>query len=193
MKGLLTQSNVYFLFWCLYLLQGTLYKSGSSLSVMLIAIILLMSSYHFYKVMSRRNRPKYFIGLIALVIMFSIYGLLLFITDGQRTIGIVLRPLTINYLKNLLISLLPIFSCFYFSKKGLINRKTLLYWVPIFLIVAIFQYYRKQREEYEALLIDRDGITNNAGYIMLSLIPCMYVFKKRWIQIIGIAICFLFL
>jgi O-antigen ligase len=173
-------------------LQGTIYGVGSAISVILFFLILFFSSFHLISVFKWKFKPSYFRGLECLVFLFIFYGVILIISDGQYTNGLHAQPPTINYLKRYLSSLLPVFSCYYFSRKGLLKRNTLRCWVPVFIVVAIAQFFREQRETIEALTSGREDITNNAGYIVLSLVPCMCVFKKWWTQLIGIVICFVF-
>lgn len=189
---ILNKCNIYLFVWCLYLLQGSLYESGSVISQFLLIITLSMSSYHFVKIVRQSNKPIYFVGLDMLLFMFTIYGVILMITDGAKTNGLIMRPPTFFYLKNILISLLPIYSCYYYSKNGMLTKETLIRFIPLFLIVAIVQYDYYQRQELMNIISGREDITNNSGYVFLSLIPCMYIFKNRLLQVSGIIVCLLF-
>ena len=187
--------NLYFSLWCLYLLQGTLYAKGSIISQGLLAVIIGMSLVHFYKVANSSWKPVYFKGLTALVIMYIIYGVALFMTDGSRTQG-AWHPATYTYLKTYLISLLPIYSCYMYARKGGLNGKMLMMWCIVFVIVGIAQYYRMQQDALQELAgrgSSMEEVTNNAGYVMLSLIPCMMIFDKRplW-QYLGLGVCTVF-
>lgn len=189
---ILNKCNIYLFVWCLYLLQGSLYESGSVISQFLLIITLSMSLYHFVKIVRQSNKPIYFVGLDMLLFMFTIYGVILMITDGAKTNGLIMRPPTFFYLKNILISLLPIYSCYYYSKNGMLTKETLIRFIPLFLIVAIVQYDYYQRQELMNIVSGREDITNNSGYVFLSLIPCMYIFKNRLLQVSGIIVCLLF-
>ena len=189
---ILNKCNIYLFVWCLYLLQGSLYESGSVISQFLLIITLSMSSYHFVKIVRHSNKPIYFVGLDMLLFMFTIYGVILMITDGAKTNGLIMRPPTFFYLKNILISLLPIYSCYYYSKNGMLTKETLIRFIPLFLIVAIVQYDYYQRQELMNIISGREDITNNSGYVFLSLIPCMYILKNRLLQVSGIIVCLLF-
>ena len=177
--------NVYFSIWCLYLLQGTLYPSASILSRLLVIIIIIISAKHAVEVGSSRKKPIYFVGLGLLVLMYFVYGTIYMVSKGQ---------FLYLYLKNYMMSLLPIFSCFLYAKKGFLNKKMLQRWVVFFVVVAIAEYYRLQREMVEAMIINPDeDFTNNMGYVLLSLIPCMVVYdEKPWMQYIGLGICTFF-
>lgn len=170
----------YFALWMVYLMQGTLYASGSLLSQILLFAILLISLWHAFLMLTRKHAPIYFKGLNLLVLIFTIYGILLFFTDGWITQGITKQPLSLNYLKSYYISLLPIYSCYYYTLKGYLNEKIYKWWILIFFIVATAEYYRNEREIIEKMLNgDVENIVNNIGYIFLSLIPCMLLFRKN--------------
>lgn len=191
MKQVFNQCNLYIFLWLIYRLQGTLYPRGNIISVMALAIIFMISIYHYGQIMLWGKKTAVMKGLGLLLAMLSFYGVLLMITDGARTHGIVAHPLTFNYLKAYLASLLPIFTFYYYSKEGVLNVKMLQYWIPVFFLVAVAEYYTTRQEELETLLRGEE-VTNNAGYLLVALLPCVYAFQKRWIQIIGITICVIF-
>ena len=190
MKFFFNSCSFYFSLWCIYLLQGTLYESGSMLSQVILALILAMSLMHAWRV--RTTKLLYFKGYYLLLIMFTFYGILLLLTDGSHTQGLAIRPATINYTKAIYISLLPICSCYYYTKKGYLNNNTFPLWVCAFFIVAVAEYFRLQREVLEKFLTTDEDITNNMGYIFVGLMPCFLVFKKKLYKYIGIVACMLF-
>lgn len=184
--------NVYFSLWCLYLLQGTLYASGSIISQALLAIIIIISFKHFVDSFKIKDKPIYFKGLTLLVLMYLVYGIFLFITDGLHTQARYSPP-TYYYLKGYMISILPIYTCYIYARKGYLNTKMFQGWVILFVLVAIAEYFRLEREALEAFLENRE-ITNNMGYLFLALMPCMMIYEKRSIlQYLGIGICVVFI
>lgn len=123
-------------------------------------------------------------GLCILTFFFSIYGII-HVLFGQTLIvqsTNVVVP-TNGYIKSIYGSLLTIFSFFYFTEKGLLDETKLKLWSIVFFIVAVFQYYNI----FNAIAFERndsDTITNNAGYIILSLFPLISLWsKKRMVQI----------
>ena len=131
-----------------------------------------------------------------LLFMYIFYGFILFVTDGFP-LSIYTGAPTIIYIKKYLMSLLPIYSCYIYSRRGWINERTLKKWVHIFLVIGILQFFREQREKLAVMLeegIYQEEITNNAGYLLLSIIPCALVYyRKPIVQYIIIAICTLFI
>ena len=190
MKYLKNPCNIYFFLWCIYFLQGTLYAAGSALSQIILIVLLIMSFLHVLKV--RYTQVTYFKGYYPLLLMFTFYGLWLFVTDGVRTQGLYSHPQSFIYIKLLYISLLPICSFFYYTRKGLLNQKIFSFWVVVLILVSIGDYFRLRREALEMMMSNQEDIINNVGNSFASLIPCLLVFKKKLFQYIGLAICFLF-
>lgn len=197
MKFFKNPCNIYFSLWCIYLLQGTLYESGSLISQALLMIILLMSFRDIFRVNSLHQLPSYFKGLNALVIMFTVYWIALILTDGftfKRKIG--LEVSSFNYLRTLYYSLLPVYSCYYYTRKGYLSVSNYKNWVIAFVVVAVAEYFRIQREWLEYFMnagSDRTEYTNNIGYMLLLLTPCAFIFNKNSkIQFLVYGICVLF-
>lgn len=196
-KAIQNPCNIYFTLWCFYLLQGTLYESGSTISQLLLLVILCISLKDAIKVNMMKGLPVYFKGLNAMVIMYTIYWIVLLMTDGltfMRQIGTEVSSL--NYLRTAYYSLLPIYSCYYYTVKGYFRSDNYKKWVLIFVIIAIVEYFRIQRELVQLYMeagSDRTEFTNNIGYMLLLLTPCAFIFnKKPKIQFFVYGICLLF-
>lgn len=186
--------NIYFSLWSLYLLQGTLYESGSLTSQILLLIILLISVKDAVMTFNMPHLPVYFKGLNALVLMFTIYGVFLFFTDGvyvHTKTGYV--TLSSNYLRTLYYSILPVYSCYLYTRRGYLTGDVLKKWVLVFVVIAVSEFVRFQREKVEQYLnmgSERKEFTNNIGYIMLLLTPCAFIYQKKpLIQFIIYGIC----
>ena len=179
-----TSCDVYILFWLLYNLQGVLYPSGSLISQGLLAIILLWSIFNCVRANQIGAKPLYFRGLNLLVLLFSVYGLIymmvgpdLYITENEKS-GVK----KFGYLKDIYSSLLPIYSFYLFTKQGKLTEKSLRKWFYVFIVVAILQYVRSQREAMIAAMTNNsnvDGVTNNAGYLFVALIPGLLLLRNK--------------
>lgn len=197
-KYIKNPANIYFSLWSIYLLQGTLYANGSFISQGVLLIILLISLKSMIEVWRCSEVPVFFKGLNALVMMYTVYGLILFLTDGavvHSYRGFSSRN-TLDYMKTAYISVLPIYVCFLYTKQGYISIQMLQCWAIIFIGVGICDYYELNQKELRSALevgSSREEFTNNAGYALMSLLPMMLVFnKKNIIQIIGIGVCLFF-
>lgn len=188
-------ANIYIALWLLYNLQGVLYSSGSVISASILAILIFWSILNFFKANTFSPKPKLFSGLNALLLLFTIYGGILIISGEQLYItefGYT-KVRNFEYLKGIYSSLLPIYSFYYFTKTNQITENSLQNWVYIFFIVAILQYYRAQHDNMARLIAfgsSSEEATNNSGYLFLSLIPCLMLFKhKPVLQYIGLSVC----
>lgn len=182
------------LFWLLYRLQALWYHAGGLISQLLLAGLLLVSLYHTWILLFKSKKTFYFKGLFLMLLVFTIYGILLFFTDGSYTKGLRLRPPTYYYLKAYYCSLLPIVSCYYYTTKGYLNARVLQKWVIVFLLAGLVEYYHWQQMiaiEMRELGLDETNV-NNIGYVMVALIPSLLIFKKTWWKFTALGICVLF-
>ena len=186
-------ANVYILLWFLYYMQGTFYASGGIIGVSIMSLFLMVSLYFFFKVNRYRGVPTYLKGLNSLVILFTIYGIIRIVNPEviYRAGGIFQNPTT--YLKSYYISVLPVYALYYFVVTGKINADWLRKWAFVFIVFAVFQYYKTEVSILERLNekgIEVELVTNNMGYYFVSLM-CLIPFfdKKTVIQYIILAIC----
>ncbi len=189
-------SFLYICAWCLYYMQGILYAKGSIFAQLILLSLILTSLNHGAKIINKQNKPIYFKGLNILLLMFTFYGLLLFITDGFVTHGVEKTVPSMYYLKGYYISLLPIYSCYYYTKEGKLTPTVFSVCAILFVLVGIASYYQLQREALEELASlgsNRDEVTNNAGYVVLAVLPSLLVLsKKPVLQYVCIGICVFF-
>ena len=178
--------NIYTTVWCLYYMQGTLYPEGSVISRGLMGVFLLMSIYYFLKVLSfKRNHPA-IKAFQYLAIMFGVYGLLR-LGDATHEWKRVNDATT--YFKLYEMSILPIFAYYYFAKTGRINSRWFYRISFMFLATAIVAFNYSQAIAMKTYGLDE--ITNNAGYIVLSLMPIVVFLKKRpWVQYTFLVVIF---
>ena len=195
----LNRCDWFIIVWVLYYLQGVLYSSGGAISTGLLGINLLVSIYCAIKVWRMPNHPPYIKGLNLLVLMFSIYGFALILLNPS-TIHYGLSGMSMQsyvYIKNIYLSLLPIYAFYYFSRMGYLTKGRLQAWSIIFLISVAISYFRLQQEELEALAMSgssAEEITNNAGYLFLSCIPLLVLYRgKPLIQIAALAFVMVFI
>jgi O-antigen ligase len=188
-------ATIYIIFWFLYRLQDIWYQAGGVISQMILFTLILVSLWHALCVYSSSvSKPLLFKGLVLMIIMYTIYGIILIFTDGAVTKGIRVKPPTYYYLKNYYVSLLPIISFYYFTIKGYLNQRLLRIWVPLFIALGLIEYYHWQ--QMIAIQMSEMGLdetnTNNMGYIMVALIPALFVFNKAWWQYVVLGVCILF-
>lgn len=180
--------TIYTILWCLIHLKGVLYSSDA-ISVILYGIVMLMSLYFFIVVLISDNQPKIIKSLNMISCLLIFYGLLNIIIGGDVKTSWNVIPSDF-YLKNILNSVLPIYSYYYFAKNGYITKKWILVFTAIFLLISFGRYYLSLHKAMALKMSDESEVTNNAGYIILSLLPLVpFLYKKPILQYFFIAIC----
>lgn len=192
----LNRCDWFIIVWVLYYLQGVFYSSGGAISTGLLGINLLVSIYCAIKIWLMPNHPPYIKGLNLLVLIFSIYGFA-HIINNPSMVHYAVSGMSMQsyvYIKNIYLSLLPIYAFYYFSLKGYLTAERLRWWAVVFCISCVVSYYSYMQHVLEQLLSSSEEITNNAGYLFLSLIPIWVFFRKKpLLQYAGLAFCMAFI
>ena len=195
-RKLFNSCNLYIFLWLIYSVQSFVFGGkGTSFSSIIIFSLIGVSAYHFVYALFNYKMPGYMKGLVVLVFMFTLYGIILIISGKtimfMRTRSVVKNY---NYIKNIYISLLPIFSFYVFARKGKLTKDVILKWTLLFFIVAILQFFQNQRDLLMMAGEDTEEITNNYGYIFLSIIPLFAFWEhKRIVQYIGLGLSMAFI
>ena len=196
MFSYLNIARTYVFLWVLYGLQGTLYPVGTLCSQIILAFLLLVSIYYCIAANTRYSLPLYIIGLNVLLLLFSVYGVYLMIggynsADYAKSIG------SFEYLKQIFISLLPIYTFYVFFKEKYITEKEFSFWIVVFLFLATANFYENYRTNLLAAMLvgsRAEEFTNNVGYEFLAVIPlCALLYKKPVVQYVSLGYCVIFL
>ena len=196
---ILNPCNRYFLLWCLNNLNGFLYPEGTVLNKIFMVLILLVSFKELvYFLMYERPREKvFFKGLNALLLMYTVYGLLVFVTDGitvYSKFGDTYA--SVSFIQGAYVILLPIYVCYLYTRRGYLTAELLQKWAVAFIFVCIAQYYTLQQDIMRRLLSQGSNETefnNGGGYIFLSIIPMMLVYRSKLLSYIGTGIALVFI
>lgn len=157
-----------------------------------------MSLYYAIYANQRYKLPIYFKGLNLLLIMFTIYGMIL-ILSGEQIILTHTYVITTNttYLKSILLSLLPIYPFYVFTRQGYLTEKGIRFWFFVFFLLAIRSFFRSQERQMEAALeagSSATEFTSNVGYTFVALLPALVYFqKKQMLQYILMVVCAYFI
>ena len=176
--------DFFLLIWVLYYLQGIAYPEGGAISLLLLFVNLLVSASCTFKVLRWRSKPIYFKGFNMLMLMFTVYGFILVFTSPSSLYYPIsgYRMASYNYIKAIYLSLLPIYPFYYYTKKGYLTAEHLRIWGVIFLASVSLSYFREQSKDLVALLekgSNADEVTNNMGYLFLSCLPLLVLYRKR--------------
>ena len=156
----------------------------------------MVSLYYAFIANTRYKLPVYFVGLNLLICMLSVYGLYLMI-GGYNSADYTKQVDSFSYLKGILISLMPIYPFYVFSKDGLINKKVIsIYFIVLFALTIAGFYKNYQQQLYLSILMgsNAEEFTNNKGYAFAWLIPfCVFLNKKPLLQYASLVVCLLFI
>lgn len=188
-KEVLNKCNVYLTLIFVYNMQGTFYGYGSMLAKFVLLIFLFFSAYFWVVTNRKYNLPKILKTLNVIIIMFTIYGIVLDLFEPN----IIARFSGMEYLKNIYTSLLPVYACYYFSKKSYLNAKSIRVWFGLFVIMSVGKFFAYENQRLANTIYDVDGLTNNIAYYFVALIPMTYLFRTRSIiQYISLLFILLF-
>lgn len=151
------------------------------MSKLVLAAVLFISIIHMVKCLQQFKLPVYFKGLTLLLAAFVIYGLIRTFLD-TRVSGVA----SFTFLKNVSMSLLPIYSYFYYTKKGYLTELNLKLYVFAFLGVSIAEFFYEQQMRMLEALDGRTDFTNNSSYLIIGLLPLTVFLNKRLIVQYGV-------
>lgn len=198
MKLRINICHIYLVLILLTWFNGTLYTPGGFVAQGIQYVILLMSLYYAVYANQKYKLPVYFKGLNLLLIMFTIYGMIL-ILSGEQIILQAKYSITTNttYLKSILLSLLPIYPFYVFTRQGYLTEKGIRFWFFVFFVLAIRSFFRSQERQLEAALeagSSATEFTSNVGYTFVALLPALVYFQKqRMLQYILMVACAYFI
>lgn len=186
--------NLYILLWCLYLVQGMFGPAFSLIFQAIILIILFISLTHVLEIIKSGVNNTFFMWSLVLILFYTVHGVILLI-EGGTTAGFSNVFIARRFLQSFYMSILPIFSFYYYAKRGYLTVDIIRKWSFVFVVVAIAVYFIMQREALLELMDSgsgREEVTNNAGYVVVALIPLAFALSKRCFQFILIGIAMLF-
>lgn len=162
----------------LYYSQGALFESGTSFTQLTLLLILGISGIFFVKILLLRKITPLVKAWTALVLinLLSFFFTANFLSETGH----------IDYLKAILLTLLPFYPFYYFALKGHLKVKHFLIFFIIMLPVSILQF---NIEKVEMLTTSISGsVVNNSAYLFVGLIPFVFLIKKRLYAYLSIAV-----
>lgn len=170
-------SYVYIVLWMLYYLQEILMLRGV-IAQLIFVLLMLMSFYALIQVNFRYRISPYLKWLNIMLVILSIYGIIPII-GGWTLTGVYQGMPWMNYLylQTILSSLLPVYAFYYYSIKRDLTLNSFNIVFVVFLAFSIIAFYQNLFSETERL--ERDEITNNAGFFFVPLIPMLHLLKLR--------------
>lgn len=182
-------SNIYLLLITLLQLQDVAYKGGTLLSKGIIASFVGISALIAIYTCFKYKLPKYLHALNALLVIFTLYGLIHMVSTETDYVWFTDNDLSsYSYLLNIYISLLPIYVFYLCSIKGQLSNDKIQRWIIILLVISIARFYIHFVTSTD--IVGKDEITNNFGYLFIGIISTLVFFRdKLIIQYTLLAIC----
>lgn len=162
----INQCDVYVCMWCIYMLQEVLYSRGI-INQLLQLVMLIWGIFAFLKYIIQTTEYSPILkATILLIAMYTIYGGIHFLMQDKY-----------YYLQISLNSLVPIFLFYCFAMESKLTSDRIRIYLPVLIVISILLYYK---EESSVLLnVNKEEITNNTGYIFVTLIPCLFFYSKK--------------
>lgn len=170
--------HTYTLLWSVYFLQGTVFSHyGGGMAQMILVVLLLFSIYCFFYVNINYNINSYLKALNYLVVMFTVYGVIRIINGEVVIFSNLIEVIPFYYLKNVYISLLPIYVYYLLAKIGVLNKNYLQIYLLLFLFLVSLSYIENYMNASKSA--ESEEITNNMGIRFMTLIPMLFFLEKR--------------
>ena len=171
--------HIYTLLWSIYFLQGTVFSHyGGGMAQMILVTLLLFSIYCFFYVNINYNINFYLKALNYLILMFSVYGVIRIFRGESIILEHNLNEvIPFYYLKNIYISLLPIYVYYLLAKIGVLNKRYLQIYLLLFLFLVSLSYIENYMNASKSA--ESEEITNNMGIRFMTLIPMLFFLEKR--------------
>lgn len=153
--------------------------SGIGVS-MLLFIVFGWSLYCFFNTLSKiGDEPPIIKALTAFYVLLAIYGVIVVLEGKTFIVGMreSRNVATLSYIIKVSWSLLPIFTFYYYAKKGALTTKYIRKWIPVFMIAVVACYYLMLQTSLTKN--EEDEVTNNGGYLILSFVPLLVLYKGR--------------
>lgn len=182
--------KLYIAFWTFNFISNTLSFPKGLVKVNSI-IFLVWSFYYLYQVNKVKSATVYIKGLNLMVLMITIYGISLILSDEIIYNWDHDVVANYGYLIQHMHSLLPIYALYYFANNGCIHQGNVKKVFFLFFACYLLEYFNPIISEQVEQLSDR---TNNNGYLLVSLIPMFFLFKL-WnkFKILFLLLIFLFI
>lgn len=170
-----------------------MYPSDSIISKSIALLILLLSLIYAFRYLSSNVIAGYIKALFCVLLLVSVYGVLAFATDGTVIRGRTTDTRLFMWFRNMYLSILPIFAYLYFAKSNYLTVQFVRKVFPVVFGAVLVSYYWSHQTAIKLAYLmmgnDVEEVTNNAGYVVLSMIPMLLVFdNKKLIQYAGLLV-----
>lgn len=172
--------DVFFLLIYVYYAQGALYPTGTILSKIALALIFIICAYYLVKLsLIKSSWNNLFYIMWTSLLLLNVFGFVItYAVDS--TVGE-----HFGMLRGILISLLPFYPCYFFSKRNNLTAKYLAAFALLSLPILVMNFYVNEANVLET---GREVVVNNAAYAIIGLIPFLFLIKSR---VLSLALTFI--
>ena len=182
-----------FLLFVVYFMQGVAYSVGSFISQSCLLLFLCIGMYAYFKSLATVSVNPAFVNVW---MIFFLMHCFCFILSPKVVYGTLYESIgkveTLDQFKNIAMFSLSFFIAYATARYNYFSQKQILAMGLILLVLSIARYFYQMVERQE--LLEKESVTNNMGYLILSVLPCMMLVIKRYkaISIISVLaiICF---
>ncbi|HHX69286.1 MAG TPA: hypothetical protein GX708_14720 [Gallicola sp.] len=154
----------------IYFSQGVFYASGSIISQLCLFSFLALSGIYLVKLLLTRRKKELFFKAWTALLLINVLG---FVFTGYLS-----NPHHFGMFKGILISSLPFYPIYYFSRKGILRSKHLIIFFFVMFIISILQFYYNREQILLERISGNEDVVNNAAYMFVNLIPFVFLIKK---------------
>ena len=168
--------NILTLCLAMYYGKGIFYHNESVISTVFLALLFIISFYYLIKILKYRDIPLF----IKFWTTFLISNILSFIFTGVLS-----DENHFSYFVNILGCMLPIYPFYYFSIKGMFTERDIQKLFLILFPIAILGFFNLNFFDLAQFSVASLQIldTNNLSYSIVGLIPLIFFFKQKYIQV----------
>jgi len=167
-------------------------SAGTTIATLIVLVLVAISFFYTIYALYKYKMPSYMKGLTLLVAMFTVYGVGLMLSGRVIITSWGVTTSNYNYLKNIYVSLLPIFPFYVFTRQRKLNVDMIRFWSLLFILLTILSFFSTKQ-----LFVSEYGkveFTNNLGYTFLSIIPLLVFWRRnRTVQFLGLAVIMIFI
>ena len=178
-----------------YTLSEDLMSSGIIVTISRWSLFFISLFFYFRVMLTKAQKPLIIWALGLLYLMFFVYGSFPIIegkdfyawrSDNRRIRSFL-------YILQISVSILPIFVFYYYAKLGILTKKYIQNKAVPFLFVVIISYFVNLQDSL--MESGKEEVTNNSGYLILSIFPMLVLLKARSIKqyvLMGICVLLIF-
>ncbi len=156
----------------IYFSQDILYTGGGSLiaQAILFAILAISGFYWIKTLIAKTKKPLFYKAWTALLLL-NVLGYI-FTADFSFSSHF-------GQFKTILMLSLPFYPFYYFTQKGKLHEKDLIWFFLIMLVVTIAQFYFSRSQILSMRSADSADIVINVAYSFVFLMPFLFLLREK--------------